>query len=84
MLCSQVTRNDEDPNELSGPAATGVKGSVEGLMRDARTAQLEMELHVKEQEIQALKVHSALQAPSLHQHYLYLQSAHGTHLQSCA
>ena len=33
-----------------------LKGPVEGLMQEARTAQLEMELQVKEQELQSLKV----------------------------
>lgn len=39
------------------------KGPVEGLMQEARTAQLEVELSVKEQELQSLKAGTSSPAP---------------------
>ncbi|KAK9833608.1 hypothetical protein WJX74_000400 [Apatococcus lobatus] len=51
----QGPKKHEELDLHHGRAAAGCKGSVEGLMQEACTAQLEMELHVKDQEVQSLK-----------------------------
>lgn len=52
----QMSKQGQEPSQTIHQGATGAKGGLEGLMLEACTAQLEMELHVKDQEIQSLKV----------------------------